>query len=346
MPYMEEITSEAIPIAVLAVGVAAAFICGLAVWNAFRLALSARRMRKSVSGMHYVATGRETGSKAGGEGTTSGSPSSARSGRMQRMMASPEDMVISYIQRLSLALEMGKARKMMPEAIMGVQRKVFDGLRSRSGIGSAISLRGYCESQLRYAIAFGLAGACMGIVFSQQLSLVLFFVGICLGILLPGRALRARAQRRAGEMERHLPEMLDVIALGMRSGMSFDASLSLYGRHFDTMLAREMMNSKRQWESGLALREDALRNVAATYDSAVLRRTVETVIRSVRYGTSMVESIESDASEARTAYQADKEEKVAKAPVKMMVPTGVMILPAMLLLVLGPVLLELMEGGI
>ena len=42
--------------------------------------------------------------------------------------------------------------------------------------------------------------------------------------------------------------------------------------------------------------------------------------------------------------QAQVEERVAKAPVKMMIPTGTLILPAMLLLVLGPVLLELMEG--
>lgn len=38
------------------------------------------------------------------------------------------------------------------------------------------------------------------------------------------------------------------------------------------------------------------------------------------------------------------EERVAKAPVKMMMPTGALILPAMLLLVLGPVLLELANG--
>lgn len=35
---------------------------------------------------------------------------------------------------------------------------------------------------------------------------------------------------------------------------------------------------------------------------------------------------------------------MAKAPVKMMMPTGALILPAMLLLVLGPVLLELANG--
>ena len=94
------------------------------------------------------------------------------------------------------------------------------------------------------------------------------------------------------------------------------------------------------------MRDEALRKVASTYDSTILSRTFETVIRSIRYGTSMVESMESDASEAREAYQAAREEKVAKAPVKMLIPTGVLILPAMLILVLGPVLLELMGSGI
>ena len=50
------------------------------------------------------------------------------------------------------------------------------------------------------------------------------------------------------------------------------------------------------------------------------------------------------AEQARAARKAQVEERVAKAPVKMMIPTGTLILPAMLLLVLGPVLLELMEG--
>ncbi len=58
----------------------------------------------------------------------------------------------------------------------------------------------------------------------------------------------------------------------------------------------------------------------------------------------MVESLESAARESRMAYRARRQEQVAKAPVKMMVPTGTLILPAMLIMVLGPVLLE-MAGG-
>ena len=63
-----------------------------------------------------------------------------------------------------------------------------------------------------------------------------------------------------------------------------------------------------------------------------------------RFGSSLAESLESAAAEARAEHRARLEERVAKAPVKMMMPTGALILPAMLLLVLGPVLLELANG--
>lgn len=65
---------------------------------------------------------------------------------------------------------------------------------------------------------------------------------------------------------------------------------------------------------------------------------------SLRFGTSLGEVLEQSAEQARAARKAQVEERVVKAPVKMMIPTGTLILPAMLLLVLGPVLLELMEG--
>ena len=138
--------------------------------------------------------------------------------------------------------------------------------------------------------------------------------------------------------------MLEVVALGVRSGLSFDRSMQLYAAHFDDALSRECASALQLWETGMASRGDALRSLAASYDSALLSRTVAAITRSLRFGTSLGDVLEQAADEARVARRAQVEERVAKAPVKMMIPTGVLILPAMLLLVLGPVLLELMEG--
>ena len=95
---------------------------------------------------------------------------------------------------------------------------------------------------------------------------------------------------------------------------------------------------------GLVTREEALAELAASYDCAQLVRVVNSIVRSLRFGAPLTEALEDAAVQSRAEYRAALEERVAKAPVKMMLPTGTLILPAMLLLVMGPILLELAAG--
>ena len=150
------------------------------------------------------------------------------------------------------------------------------------------------------------------------------------------RAVKRAQRERADGLESDLSEMLEVVALGLRSGLSFDRGFALYGSHFDSDLARACVGAQHAWSLGLTNREDALRDLAASYDSPLFARVVESMVRSLRFGSSLAEGLESAAAEARAVHRAQVEERVAKAPVKMMVPTGTLILPAMLLLVLGP----------
>ena len=130
-------------------------------------------------------------------------------------------------------------------------------------------------------------------------------------------------------------------ALSQRIALGATEALS---RRLRLSRARACVGAQHAWSLGLTNREDALRDLAASYDSPLFARVVENMVRSLRFGSSLAEGLESAAAEARAVHRAQVEERVAKAPVKMMVPTGTLILPAMLLLVLGPVLLELMEG--
>lgn len=76
----------------------------------------------------------------------------------------------------------------------------------------------------------------------------------------------------------------------------------------------------------------------------LFERFAENVIRSLRFGTSLAENLSVLATEARVVRKAKMEEKVAKAPVKMLLPVGTLILPAMLILILGPIMLDLIQG--
>lgn len=197
---------------------------------------------------------------------------------------------------------------------------------------------------MRLACAGGLAGALVGSVLSTELAVLGAVAGVAGGAAAMPRAVKRAQRERADGLESDLSEMLEVVALGLRSGLSFDRGFALYGSHFDSDLARACVGAQHAWSLGLTNREDALRDLAASYDSPLFARVVESMVRSLRFGSSLAEGLESAAAEARAVHRAQVEERVAKAPVKMMVPTGTLILPAMLLLVLGPVLLELMEG--
>ena len=214
----------------------------------------------------------------------------------------------------------------------------------KAGLSGRASADGYCEASLRLAFAGAAGGALLGAVASNELAIAGCAAGALFGASAPRRAVASARKARNLSLERSLSEMLEVVALGVRSGLSFDRSMQLYAAHFDDALSRECASALQLWETGMASRGDALRSLAASYDSALLSRTVAAITRSLRFGTSLGDVLEQAADEARVARRAQVEERVAKAPVKMMIPTGVLILPAMLLLVLGPVLLELMEG--
>lgn len=237
-----------------------------------------------------------------------------------------------------------------PRSIPHTVMKLFSGnsetLIRLAGLQGMVNVQGFVAFRVKAMVALSALGFLFGLALSLQFACAMSVLGMLLGFLCPMRMLRSRVERRAQEIERSLPEMLDVIALGMRSGLSFDISLKLYSNHFASSLADDVGVAYDKWSGGLVKRDEALRDVAATYDSPVFSRAVETIIRSIRFGGSVSESLEADAAEARDAYKARREESIAKAPVKMMFPTGILILPAMLLMVMGPVLLELSNGGV
>ena len=220
-----------------------------------------------------------------------------------------------------------------------------------AGVGGAVAsvvlaerVGGFVEKRMRLEIALTAAGFAVGFALTAELAFLLGLVGFVVGRRALYAAVLALERERADEAERHISEMLEVVALGLRSGLTFDRSFNLYGSHFATGFAAECASACRSWTLGLMTREEALRGLSASYRCEELERAVESAIRSTRFGSSFSSELEELARQSRVNYKSSVRERVAKAPVKMMLPTGALILPAMLLLVMGPILLELMSG--
>ena len=256
---------------------------------------------------------------------------------------------LRYAESLTRRLYTGAAEPLSPLVRAKQADKTRSGRRFLeqvrfAGCEKDVSVSAFCEAELRLGLVGAAAGGLLGAMFSLELAALLCTVGLAVGYSLPSQGLKAARKRRAIDAEQHLSEMLEVVALGLRSGLSFDLSFALYGSHFEGEFAQACGRAYRRWALGLMTREESLRQLAQSYECEQLKRVIDGVLRSLRLGTSLTGVLEDAASQSRAAYRAALEERVAKAPVKMMLPTGTLILPAMLLMVMGPVLLELAGG--
>ena len=251
---------------------------------------------------------------------------------------------INYMAQLTRRMTLGKAGFILPSVPGAFSYKNFEADIELSGLGKVIERSAFNQAQVRLCLLFAVCAGLLGLLLSNELGAVGCILGAFFGFRLPAKSLKAAKVARTDSLERSLSELLEVVALGVRSGLSFDRSLRLYTQHFSCALARECEAAQKRWSLGLASREDALKDLAASYDSALFSRVIASVVRSLRFGSSLGPTLEAAAGQARDKRRVHIQEHVAKAPVKMMIPTGTLILPAMLLLVLGPVLLELMKG--
>lgn len=135
-----------------------------------------------------------------------------------------------------------------------------------------------------------------------------------------------------------LPTMLDVLTLGLAAGLSFDASLELYCERYGSELACALSESMLAWRVGIRSREAELARLADELELPAFRRFASMVSEALFFGTPLAEALERQGEAIRDEQRAQVEEEIERVPVKMLIPLGTLIVPAMLIAILGPLL--------
>ncbi|MCL2655254.1 MAG: type II secretion system F family protein [Coriobacteriia bacterium] len=150
--------------------------------------------------------------------------------------------------------------------------------------------------------------------------------------------------RRAERCARELPDMIDILTLGLQAGLSFDAALSAYIERFDTTLARELGHMQHSYQLGLCSRHQALQQLCDRVPDDAIMRFVTVVNEALDLGAPLLTTFGTLTFELRRYQKLKLEERIARAPVKLLVPLGLCVLPAVLILLMGPVLLQMIAG--
>lgn len=154
-----------------------------------------------------------------------------------------------------------------------------------------------------------------------------------------GRARRAEEVARVrSSCLTDLPVLLDVVTLGLSAGLSFDASLELYCARSDGPLAHSFSQAMLSWRIGIRSREEALWSLADELRVTALRRFAAVVVEALAFGSPLAEALDRQARLIRDEQRSQVEEEIERVPVKMLIPLGTLIVPAMFLAILGPLM--------
>ncbi|MBR3315911.1 MAG: type II secretion system F family protein [Atopobiaceae bacterium] len=163
-------------------------------------------------------------------------------------------------------------------------------------------------------------------------------VSALLSPLLAETRRRQEERRRERSATLDMPTFLDIVTLGISAGLSFDASLELYCERYDTPLARMVSDAMLSWRMGIRGRGEALQELAREVESPAMARFTAAVVDALAFGTPLAESLERQAQVIRDEQRAQVEEEIERVPVRMLIPLGTLIVPAMLISILGPLL--------
>ena len=137
--------------------------------------------------------------------------------------------------------------------------------------------------------------------------------------------------------------MIDLLNLCVDSGLDFMLAVHRVIRDFKKCsLTDELSEVGRETRMG-ASRRDALHHLTRRVNLLELSSFVRTLLQADRMGSPMGEALKIQAEEIRMRRYLQGEETALKAPIKLLFPLFMFILPAVLVIVAGPIFCNLCE---
>jgi tight adherence protein C len=223
--------------------------------------------------------------------------------------------------------------------------------RIRHKLDLAGNPRGWTVDRVVSAKVFiALAGLLFAIAASIILGLslptrvILVLAGLILGFFSPNIFLYQRAYDRSLQLQRELPDAIDLMTISVESGLGFDAAIQQVARNTEGPLAEELSRMLREMQIGQG-RADALRGLAERTNVADLHTFVGAMVQADSFGIPIAQVLRVQSHEMRVKRRQRAEEKAQQVPVKMTVPLIFCILPCLFIAVMGPAVISIMNNG-
>lgn len=156
-----------------------------------------------------------------------------------------------------------------------------------------------------------------------------------LGFFGPEASLNRAIDDRRKEMEKTLPDIIDLLVISVEAGLGFEAAMGRVVQNVPGELAKEFSRTLQETRVGVS-RHDALRAMAERTDVDDLNSFILSLVQADQFGVSISRMLRVQAEEMRVRRRQRIQEKAFAAPVKMIFPMMFCIFPSIFIVILGP----------
>jgi len=198
--------------------------------------------------------------------------------------------------------------------------------------------------------AVGFAGALLLsliVIVIMGLGLVPALV-VCIGMSLigftaPNFYIYQKGYDRSEQMQKDLPDAIDLMTISVEAGLAFDAALSRVAHNTEGPLAAEFARVLQEMNIGMG-RTAAMRALGERTHIPELRSFVTAMVQADAFGIPIGQVLRVQSSEMRVKRRQRAEEKAQKVPVKILFPLMFCILPTLFIAVIGPGVISMVDS--
>jgi tight adherence protein C len=193
------------------------------------------------------------------------------------------------------------------------------------------------------AAVMAAVGLGIGLLLANVVYLVISLAaGAVLGFYLPVLWLKQKVDARRSEIQKGLPDAMDLLVIAVDAGLGFDAALARVTDKYKNALSDEFAKVLREVSLGRP-RLEAMDEMGRSSGVEDLHNFIQAIIQSEQFGTGIGKILRIQADEMRRRRRQRAQEKAAQATLKMLLPMVGCIFPVLWIVLLGPAALILMK---
>jgi tight adherence protein C len=173
----------------------------------------------------------------------------------------------------------------------------------------------------------------------------LYFAGILLGLsIYPDLQLREKKEKYEKDVLRELPFFLDVLAVCVEAGLTFDNAIMKYlSKAKPSVFRGELEKYIKDVKIGKQ-RSEALKDISLRINLQDFSSFISSITQSERLGTSIASTLRLQTQQIRVKRVQRIEKQARQAPVKLMLPLILFIFPVIFIVIFGPIVIRLVKA--